>query len=287
MFDGLHIGHQSLLEMLEKKCRELPQAASSLVISFYPHPDMVLRGKDKASRITTLRQTLKLLADYRVEALVLHRFTQQLAALKAEEFINTVLFKELNVSHLILGPDAALGRNRQADAHLIADYFTKAGRKSLVMPWIEFEGRRVSSDWVRELIGAGKWKMVRAVLGRSYALEGRIQRGDRRGRKLGFPTANLIIKCQILPPRGVYAAWACLDGVRLRAVSNVGARPTFGGQRVILETHILERALPDLYGRRLEVQIVDQIRAEAKFENAEKLKAQIERDIRQAKEILT
>ena len=290
MFDGLHLGHQALLktvvERRDKLSRPHGAAGSTMLISFYPHPDAVFGKKTCAQRLTTWHQKARRLTGLGIEYLVLFRFNLQLANRSAEDFINKTLIELLNVDYLVLGPDAALGRNREADAKAIQDCFSRCGRFAEIIPAVAHEGRRISSELIRGLILEGHLTQLPSVLGRRYALEGRTQRGAGRGTKLLFPTANLMVSKQLLPPFGVYATFTELGGRSFKSVTNIGRRPTFDGKQTVVETHLIGFKGGELYKRHIEIEIAAKIRDEIKFNNSLELSRQIKRDIQNASELL-
>lgn len=279
-FDGVHVGHRSLLEAVAKRRRDLGDDAGTALISFYPHPAVVLGKSPGIPKITTLRQKMELLGAAGIDNLYLIHFTRELSSMRPAEFIQKILFDKLNVAHLLIGPDASVGYKREGTAEFMLDYFRKAGRKAEVLPFVDSEGERVSSRRVREQIAAGNLPLVEKLLGRPFVLDARVVRGDGRGSRIGFPTANLAAHSQILPRNGVYAGRVHLDGQSYPAVTNIGVRPTFQGSGAVkVEAHL--RGFPggSIYGRRLRLELRYHIRDERKFSGVDELTAQIERDI--------
>lgn len=289
-FDGVHAGHQEVIGRLKTI---IDQAAAStdvpgrvVVISFYPHPSVALGRAESIPLITPLRVKCDLLRELGVTDLMLLRFTPRLAKLSAAEFLDYYFLKVLRVTHAVLGPDTALGRNREGGRDFIERHLGQAGVSVESVPFREELGARISSRRIRQLIEQGEVAHVGQLLGRAYTLSGRVRRGESRGRLIGSPTANINPAFQVMPGKGVYASVVRLpEGGQFPAVTNVGVRPTFGGGGISVETHLLGFT-GDLYGRRIEVGLVAKIRDERKFEGAAELSAQIKLDISRAKEIL-
>ena len=289
-FDGVHTGHQKILRAINAKrdtWRSEGLKAASLLVSFYPHPLAVIQKGRELPFISTLRQRIRWVGDCGVDYMLLIHFCASFATMKAEDFIDEYLLRRARVSHLVLGADARVGNGGKGTAAFIAERLAGAGRSVEVLPYHAYEGLRVSSGAIRNEIGAGHFERVTAMLGRCYRYEGRVKPGDRRGRTIGVPTLNLGPGAQLLPPRGVYATRTHLpDGAIYNSVSNVGLRPTFNGQDLRLESHLLDFPGGDLTGARIEVAFVQQLRDEIAFPGIEALKAQIAADIARAREVL-
>ncbi len=282
VFDGVHRGHAYLLQRL------LDLAGADYlpaVLTFANHPVTVLQPGRRVSFLTTPEQKAGLLAAQGVELVVSLEFTTELAQLTAREFVR-LLVEELRMKGLVVGPDFALGRNREGNA----DFLRELGREMGF--WVEtlepllLGGTLVKSRAVRQAITEGEVAAAAALLGREYALTGRVATGDRRGRELGFPTANLDIAPEMaLPGDGIYATWAVVDGIRRPAATSIGVRPTFGLTERLVEVYILDFA-GDLYGRELEVGFVAKLRNQETFPNLESLVEQINRDVRDTRRTL-
>ncbi len=281
-FDGLHVGHQRVIEELIRHAHESGQLGA--VVTFHPHPRAVLRPWLSPKVLTTPGDKAALLAAMGLDILVLLRFTPELARTPAADFVQ-LLCERLKMAELWVGRDFALGRGREANVPALEAMGARMGFQVRVLEPVEIDGRPVSSTWVRELLAAGQVSKARRLLGRPYSLAGEVVSGARRGRCLGFPTANLAVRPErALPPDGVYAAYADLRGQRLAAVVNIGERPSFNtGQRTI-EVHILDYA-GDLYGRDLVIEFISRLRPERRFDDVCKLIEQIGRDVEQARRI--
>ncbi|MBX7143255.1 MAG: riboflavin biosynthesis protein RibF [Oligoflexia bacterium] len=283
-FDGVHKGHQILLDRLVSQKRD--RGLRAVVVTFYPHPGLVLGKFPKLELLTTLRQKAALLEQRGVDELLLIHFDQKLAGLSAGEFVDRILMRQLGMQELVLGPDACFGRRREGTPTVIRSLLAERGLLCHQEQLLDYAGSAISSSRIRAAIKLGDVTTASALLGRHFTLSGRVKRGARRGTSLGFPTANMRLGDQVLPKIGVYAAIAKLDGVERLAVTNVGMRPTFGGTSVEVETHFLDTTEPQLYGKLLSVGLVARIRDEQKFGSKDELCRQIEIDIASARRLL-
>jgi len=283
VFDGVHRGHLSLLGHLVARARE--KGCPAGVVTFRTHPEKVLGRRDTVPWITTLRERTRLLRAAGVDVVVPVTFTRDVANLTAREFVQ-LLQKHLNMCGLVLGPDFALGRHRQGDPSYLQGIGEELDFRVEVVRPARLEGEVISSSAIRKLLAEGDINKVKGMLGRRFSLEGRVVVGDRRGRSLGFPTANLSVQPeQAMPRDGIYATVAIRGRQRLNSVTNIGIRPTFGGLKRLVETYILDFD-GDLYGKRLSVELVARLRDEMKFNSAEELKMQMVKDVQRAKDIL-
>lgn len=284
-FDSLHLGHQALLRaMVEQAGTErLP----AVVLTFYPHPSVVLRGRRPAFYITQPDEKARRIFDLGVDHVITQRFDEALSLVSAGEFLDR-LVRQLGLKHLWVGEDFALGHEREGNRAFLKRASAERGFDLHVFPPVSVGGEVVSSTRVREALRAGDVARVAAYLGRFFALTGRVVRGAHRGEQLGFPTANLELPVdQAYPGRGVYACYAVLEGECLPAVSNVGLRPTFGDHlpAPVVEAHLLDVKL-DLYDRTFTLEFVERLRAEQRFPGVEALRGQIARDVERARDLL-
>jgi riboflavin kinase/FMN adenylyltransferase len=283
VFDGVHRGHLHLLGHLVARARE--KGCPSGVVTFRTHPEKVLGRRDTIPWITTLRERTRLLRAAGVDVVVPVTFTRDVAGLSAREFV-LLLQRYLNMSGLVLGPDFALGHHRQGDPDCLRRIGEELDFRVEVVRPARLGGEVISSSSIRRLLAAGDVIKVEEMLGRRFILEGKVETGDRRGRTLGFPTANIKTQPeQAMPRDGIYATVAVRGRSRLDSVTNIGVRPTFGGLKRLVETYILDFG-GDLYGRHLSVELVARLRDEMKFDSAEELKAQMREDVRQAGKVL-
>lgn len=282
-FDGVHLGHQELVRQLKE--RAAPQGLSAVALTFDPHPLSVLAPARAPVPLTTLDERARLLRQFGLDAVVALPFTQELSHCPAGEFARRYLAEWLRARWVAVGEGFRFGRGREGDAALLVREGRALGFEVLVVPPVLEEGQPVSSTRVREALGRGAVEAAARLLGRPHRLRGHVVEGARRGRTLGFPTANLAPPEVALPADGVYAGWARLDAARRAAVVNVGRRPTFDHGELRLEAHLLDWQ-GDLYGRELELEFVARLRGEQRFAGPAALVAQIGRDVARARELL-
>lgn len=283
VFDGVHIGHKHLLSELVRQARQ--RNLISGVITFGQHPKNVLKAGASRPFLTSLPQKIKLLKEQAVEVVITLSFTLELAQLGSSQFIS-LLRQHLKMQGLVLGPDFALGRNREGDIEALRTLSESLDFSLTVVPHAVLNGEIVSSTAIRNALAGGDIEKVHRMLGRYFSLEGKVITGSGRGAELGFPTANLDINPgQALPADGIYASRAHIDNRQRRAVTNIGKRPTFDETERTVETYILDYR-GDLYRRQLKVDIIQKLRDEERFGTVAALKKQIEQDIKQARAIL-
>lgn len=285
-FDGVHLGHQQLLRAL-KAYGEAHQLATAVVL-FEPQPKEFFMGADAPPRISTLRDKLIVLQSLGIDWVWVVRFNHTLASQSPEDFIHHYLRAGLRARHVVVGDDFRFGRQRLGDLVLLRQMgeqhdFTAEGTASFIAA-----EQRVSSTAVRTALSQGDFRLAEALLGRPYALTGRVIHGQRLGRQLGFPTANIGLGPQRRAVNGVYSVWARVDGTgeRIAGVANVGVKPSFSHLAPLLEVHLLDARL-DLYGRTLTVEFVEKIRDARKFAALIDLQTQIQKDTETARAQLT
>jgi riboflavin kinase/FMN adenylyltransferase len=262
--------------------------APAVVLTFHPHPSVVLRGPRESFYLTSREEKAALLGDYGVDVVITHAFNEQVASIKARDFINQ-LDNQLNVHQLLVGHDFAFGHRREGNVATLKKFGAELGFTVQTIDAFHMGGEVVSSTRIRRLLEAGQVEQAGELLGRPYALNGIVEQGDGRGRSIGIPTANLSIpKEQAVPGAGVYAVWAVLGGKTYQAVSNVGVRPTFETSLIAprVEAHILDFD-EDIYGEEIELIFLAHLRGEQRFPDAGALVAQIHADINQAREVFT
>jgi len=284
VFDGVHLGHKSLLSRLLERARE--RDLLSGVVTFDPHPMKVLSPKTRLPFLADLEQRKALLKDEGVSVVIVLPFTRELARLSAAQFVG-LLRNYLRLRELVIGPDFTLGRDREGNASTLRALGADMGFAVTVVPPVKVNGDVVSSTAIREALAGGDLKRVRSLVGRPFSLHGRVVHGDSRGAKLDFPTANLEVDPgQALPAEGVYATWAYIDEHAYESMTNIGRRPTFGGRRSGVEVYILGYQ-GNLYGQELKIDIMERLRGERQFDTVEALKSQIVEDIEQGRAILS
>lgn len=276
VFDGVHRGHQHLLRRLVAQARADGRLA--VVQSFFPHPDVVLRGLTGRYYLTSPEQQAALLAELGVDVLVTQTFDDALRQVRAGDYVD-LLLDRLQMRALWIGPDFALGYRREGDAAYLRQRGAETGFELRVVDLLADGGpEAIRSTAVRQALADGDVEQARALLGRPYAVAGPVVQGDRRGHLIGFPTANVgVWEQQMVPANGVYAGWATLGADRLMAVTNVGVRPTFGGQDVTVEAYLLDFDAT-IYGQELALTFERRLRPEMKFSGIDALVAQIRAD---------
>jgi len=282
-FDGVHRGHQYLISGLVKAARSSHRLAT--VVTFHPHPGIVLSRQNPVRYLTTIGEKVALLAKLNLDIVAVLAFNEELARTPAREFV-AHLQRALRLSELWVGANFALGANREGNVSVLQALGQEMGFSvQVVSPQVD--GTEViSSTRIRHLLAQGEVREAARLLGRYYSLAGEVVRGARRGRKLGWPTANLEVRAErAVPADGVYAVYASLGENRYPGVASIGVRPTFDSGERTVETHIFDFD-EDLYGCDLMVEFVERLRGEQRFECVEDLRAQIERDVHRAREIL-
>jgi riboflavin kinase / FMN adenylyltransferase len=283
-FDGVHLGHQAILREAVARARALGGLA--VVLTFEPHPMTVLVPDRAPAAVMSLHDRLGALRALGVDVTVVQRFTRAFAALEPETFVREFLVQRLAVRHVVVGYSVNFGRDRAGSGDLLRVLGGRLGFGIDVVGPVIAGGERVSSTRVREALADGDMRRAGTLLGRPFALRGRVVVGDRRGRTLGFPTANLHLKPGLLlPPDGVYAVTAEVDGHAQAGVLNIGVRPTFGGRQRTVEVHLLDFS-GDLYRRWLVVDVVERLRGETAFAGPEALRAAIAADVARARVVL-
>ncbi len=283
VFDGVHLGHKYLLSELVKQARL--KGLISGVVTFKQHPHRLLEPQANLQFLTSLPQKIRLLKDEGVEVIIILTFTLELAQIGASQFIS-LLQKYLKMCGLVVGPDFALGRNREGNIDALRTLEPGMNFSLTVVPLITKNSEVISSTTVRDALAEGAMGKVHDLLGRYFSLEGRVIAGSGRGTELGFPTANLDIDpAQAIPADGIYATWAYIDDQPYQSVTHIGKRPTFGETEQTLEVHILDYD-GELYRCKLKIDIIERLRSEQKFDTAEKLTEQIIEDVTGARAIL-
>lgn len=282
-FDGVHKGHKEVIHTARKEAEA--RGVPSAVLTFEPHPASVLHPGTPQFRIEGFREKAQHIKELGVDALFVEPFNAAFSKLPAEEFVKRILVEQLAVSHVVIGRDFIFGYKRSGHAELLRELAGHYGFGFTQVKAVLSEKDACSSSAIRAAIKQGEMKKAAAMLGRPYSVEGRVQKGDARGRTIGVPTANVVLKDRLHPAHGVYVAHVVLEGKRYDAVVNIGKRPTFGGVKELLEVHILNFS-GDIYTKRITVEFVAYIRMEQKFENINALKHQIDMDIIQAGGIL-
>jgi riboflavin kinase/FMN adenylyltransferase len=282
-FDGVHLGHEKVLEALRRVAAGTP----TIALSFYPHPIKVLRGGIEPRCLSSVREKAQRLGELSIDILYLVHFTKDFARMSATQFIDDVLVRALGVSAVVVGEDVAVGHNREGTRDFLVQELPKRGIALHLVERYELDGTRPGSRAVRSLVEDGDVRAAARLLGAPYMLSARVGHGDKRGAALGFPTANIAVGRRLIPKRGVYACRVEVLGHTYDAVANIGIRPTFSGMGERLEVHLLGFLPQSLYGRRMRVNFIERLRDEKRFGSSDELRAQIAADIESAQKILT
>jgi|SRR5579872_138227 len=280
-FDGLHLGHQKILQMVLARARAATQTAAA--VTFDPHPMKLLRPDNSPRMIQTLPQRLAGIEQIGLDAALVLRFDRELSLLSPEEFISRILIGRLNVAAILVGANFCFGHRGAGNVRLLAQFGKEHGFDVETISPVEVAGIVVSSTAVRTAVSEGRVSEAVSLLGRPFSLTGEIRAGAGRGRTILFPTLNLAAEQELLPKLGVYATEAVLRGNIFQAVTNVGTRPTFDGRGVTVESHLFGFD-EQISSGAMEVRFHARLRDERKFSGAEELKAQIARDIVAARE---
>jgi riboflavin kinase/FMN adenylyltransferase len=280
VFDGLHLGHQRIMETVVSRARKVEAVPTA--ITFDPHPRAVLHPESAPPLLQTLDQRLANFEFLGIEQAIVIRFDVEFASQSADEFLRDVVHDRLHAKEVYLGKGFAFGRGRAGNIDLLEQMSIELGFVADEVDEVQLRGKRISSSRIRKLLLQGRVNLARRMLGRPYGVEGVIIRGERRGHTIGFPTANLHPRNRVIPRYGVYATATLVDGVWRRSITNIGIRPTFGGDsEPSIESYVFDFD-SDLYGAVLRVRFLHRIRDERKFNVIEELKAQIESDAKRA-----
>ncbi len=277
-FDGMHRGQRAIVDMVVKRGAEL--GLPSVVITFEPHPLKVLRPDMAPPRLTTADQKASMLEAMGIDAMAIVEFDEEFASTAAKQFVEQLLFERLDVRELFVGSKFLFGRDRAGDLALLKSLAGDTGRRVSGVEEVVDGGELVSSTRVRAAVMRGDVEEAMRLLGRPYSVVGRVVHGDAMGRKLGWPTINLDLSNELLPSFGVYRSRARVEGgAPLPAVTNVGLRPTIhSDSRPTLESHLLDFE-GDLYGRSVEIELLERLRGERCFASVTELEEQITRDV--------
>lgn len=283
VFDGVHAGHRYLLEQLRSRAAE--RQLLTAVVTFDPHPQSVLYPDIQLACLSSLEDRVTTLKQLGIDMVVVLTFTAEVARVSAREFVS-LLKRYLRMRGMLVGPDFALGRDREGKAKLLHSLGEELGFSVEIVPPNTINGEVVSSTLIRQALAQGDMRRAERLLGRRFYLKGIVTTSDKRGRTLGFPTANLDVKPQqALPSDGTYATITHVNGRNYPSATNVGVRPTFGEGKRTVETYLLNYR-DHLYAKEITVEFVQRLRDEQRFLSCEELKGQIERDVQQVKLLL-
>jgi riboflavin kinase/FMN adenylyltransferase len=280
-FDGVHLGHQNVLGQLAEKAAELH--LPTVAITFEPQPAEFFGGDRAPARLARFREKLEALSRFSVNRVLCLPFNNAFSQLSAQEFIDRVLVDGLGVRYLVVGDDFRFGHGRAGDFAMLQQAGRVHGFQVVNMHTFEVDGERVSSTRIREALSAGDMDHAARLLGRPYRMSGRVAHGDKRGRTIGFPTANIFLHRRVSPVNGVFMVEMFgLDKEPWPGVANLGNRPTVDGTRSLLEVHLLGLE-QEIYGRHVHVDFLQRLRAERRFPSFDDLKTQIMADVERAK----
>ena len=276
-FDGVHIGHQRIIEMLNLLKNK--DSEDSLILTFFPHPRRVLDQSNDIKMLTTLEEKIELLDHFRLDRLIIEPFTREFSRLSALEFVRDILVNQLHLKKLVIGYDHHFGKNREGNFEQLAEYGELYDFEVIEIPAQEIQDVAVSSTKVRKAIEIGDIETANTYLGYPYRLTGTIVSGKGLGRKMSFPTVNLSIveDYKLIPLRGVYVVRTMVGDKQVFGMMNIGYRPTVGGQGQTIEIHLLDFD-GDLYGSKMQIEILSRLRDEQKFESMDELGSQLKKD---------
>lgn len=282
-FDGVHMGHQTILHAAIEGARR--ERGTAFALTFDPTPAKVL-APDRAPRlILTSEDKLELLRRSGIDSVLVINFTRELSQLTPREFARTYLIERIGMRAVVVGHSVSFGHNRTGNATVMADLGRELGFDVTVVGPVKVAGMEVSSTKVREVIAAGDLRTAANLMGRTHFLSGPVVHGRERGRKIGFPTANIQSRTECLPPDGVYATRLILDDGPHASITNIGMRPTFAEPERTIEAHVFDFNR-DIYDQEVHLEVIERIRPERKFESGDALAAQIAADLKRARAIL-
>ncbi|PWN06578.1 bifunctional riboflavin kinase/FAD synthetase [Rhodohalobacter mucosus] len=286
-FDGVHAGHKVLINTVLQKAEK--RGARSVIVTFDPHPrDIINPGSAGIKLLSTLKERSELLSDLGVDEMVVIPFDRDFSLLTSEEFVRDIIWEKIGVSEFVIGYDHQFGRNREGTIETVRRLGKELGFNAHVVSRQEVGDKTVSSSAIRKAIQEeGNMRLAASFLERNYILNGRVVHGDKRGKEIGFPTANILPEHprKIIPRKGVYAVWVRVGGIHYGGMMNIGVRPTFDGEKETLEVHIFDFDR-EMYGMEVQIQFVDRVRDERSFDGVEELIGQLERDQNRIRNLL-
>ena len=279
-FDGVHLGHRKVINDAKKKAKrnKLPFG----LMTFEPVPVMFFNKKIKNHRINSLEQKKNQLKKLKLDFLIIIKFNKNFSSLTAEEFIKKIIYKKTRCRFLYVSKNFRFGFKRKGNIEVLKKYETQYNFKNVIVKPFKIKRKTISSTFIRKKIRKGEIEKVNKLLNRNWSIQGRVIKGQKRGRKIGFPTCNLKLESYVIPRRGVYAVKVKTNNISNNGIANIGYRPTFNGQSLLLETNIFG-INKNLYNKVITVGFKKFLRAEKKFKSFEYLKKQIKFDIKQAK----
>ena len=279
-FDGIHLGHKKVINQAKQKAKK--NKLSFGLMTFEPVPVMFFSKKTKDHRINSLEQKKKQLEKLKLDFLIIIKFNKSFSTLTAKEFIEKIIYKKTKCKYLYVSRNFKFGFKRQGNIQTLKKFEKQFNYKNIITKPYRKKYKTISSTFIRKKIREGKINLVNKLLGRNWCIEGKVVRGKKRGRKIGFPTCNMDLSNYVIPKLGVYSVKVKSKSFNKNGIANVGYRPTFNGQRLLLETNIFGFN-KNLYNKVISVSFKKFLRPEKKFKNFEYLKKQIKLDIKQAK----
>lgn len=282
MFDGVHLGHQSIISELNRIAAE--KDFESAVLTFWPHPRLVFNPNEDLKLLNTLEEKTTLLENFGIENLFLKNFDEEFRNLTGEEFVRQILVEKLNVKHLIVGHDHVFGKNRSGDFQLLEKLAPELGFEVEQMEAVNIYNNNISSTKVRNALLEGNIKEANLMLGYNYSLTGNVVHGKKIGRTIGYPTANIEVdSLKLLPKKGAYIVEVLFEGKVYKGMLSIGTNPTVNGEKLTTEVYILDFN-EDIYGKKITVKFRDFLHEEIKFEGLEKLIERLDEDRRLTEE---
>lgn len=281
-FDGVHLGHQAVIGQLAEKAAELN--LPTVVICFEPQPMEYFLHDKAPSRLTRFREKWFALSRFSVTQMLCLPFNNKLAEMSADDFIQIILIKKLGIRYLVVGDDFRFGHNRQGNFEMLRQAGHKNDFQVVNMHTFELDNERVSSTRIRQALQIGDLNYAEKLLGRSYRMSGRVAHGDKLGRELGFPTANIFLHRKVAPMEGIFVVEVFgLEGEPIEGVASIGNRPTVNGTKTLLEVFMFDFNR-EIYGKHIQVCFLQKLRDQIRFDNLDELKIQINKDVLQTKE---
>jgi len=280
-FDGIHIGHQRLINNTVQYCKK--NGLSSIVFTFRNHSRDITKSPDTVKKIVTWKEKVRIIESLGVDYLIVIEFDEKFSKMSPADFVKNILIGKLNMKQANCGFHYRFGYKAEGTPELLKEMSQKNNFEVFVLEPVTIDGELVSSTKIRELISAGDMETCKNFLGRKYSLEGIVVHGKELGKKMGFPTANIFInETRVIPPNGVYITNSYVNNTKYNSITNIGYNPTVGGDKRLIETYLFDFD-EDIYDLNIRIEFNKKIRSESKYENIEILKAQISRDVEIAK----
>jgi riboflavin kinase/FMN adenylyltransferase len=276
-FDGVHLGHTVILDRICNIAKK--ENLESVVLTFFPHPRLIVSNDSEIKMLNTMSEKAKLLEQKGIQNFIIHPFDKLFSELSPREFVEQILIKQLNIQKIIIGYDHKFGKNRAADFNDLIDFGKEFGFEVEEIPAKQVDEVSVSSTKIRKSLLEGKISLANTYLGYLYMLSGNVVKGNQLGRTIGFPTANIQISenYKLIPKNGVYIVTALVNNKTIFGMMNIGVKPTLGENLLSIEVHLLQFS-EDIYGQKIQVNVIERLRDEQKFESFEALKSQLEID---------